>query len=134
MQLPPSPATFLPATEVVSDNLELLLDALERLGERYHVVAIVPGLDAQLPTISASTLVSQCVTQSSHARDSDLKLSNVQMQGFLVNRTFATASGIPLPNPRGWASVDVEKNGRKFRFAKRTWKSLTRSKLRRHTT
>ena len=22
-----------------------------------------------------------------------------------------------MPNPRGWASVDVEKNGRKFRFA-----------------
>jgi endonuclease/exonuclease/phosphatase family metal-dependent hydrolase len=35
----------------------------------------------------------------------------------LANRTFATASGVALLNPRGWISVDVEKNGRKFRFA-----------------
>jgi endonuclease/exonuclease/phosphatase family metal-dependent hydrolase len=118
LQLPPNPATFLPATEVVSDNLELLLDALERLGERYHVVAIVPGLDAQLPTAlgfdARVTLRDVIIARSNN---SGIKLSNVQMQTFLVNRTFPTASGIPLPNPRGWISVDVEKDGRKFRFA-----------------
>jgi endonuclease/exonuclease/phosphatase family metal-dependent hydrolase len=47
---------------------------------------------------------------------SDLKLSNVQVQRFLINRSFLSASGVTIPNPRGWASVDVEKNGRKFRF------------------
>jgi len=118
LQLPPNPATFLPATEIVSDNLELLLDALERLGERYHVVAIVPGLDAQLPTVlgfdARVTLRDVIIARSDN---SGLKLSNVQTQAFLVNRTFPTASGIALPNPRGWISVDVEKDGRKFRFA-----------------
>ena len=44
LQLPPNPATFLPATTVVSDQLQLILDELDRLGERYKVVAIVPGL------------------------------------------------------------------------------------------
>jgi len=107
-----------PATEVVSDNLALLLDALERLGERYHVVAIIPGLDAQLPTalgfVARVTVRDAIIARSQGA---DLKLSNVQVQGFLFNRTFPTAFGIPVPNPRGWGSVDVEKNGRKFRFA-----------------
>ena len=112
------PSLAEPATEVVSDNLVLLLDALERLGERYHVVAIIPGLDAQLPTalgfIARVTVRDAIIARSQGA---DLKLSNVQTQGFLFNRTFPTAFGLPLPNPRGWASVDVEKNGRKFRFA-----------------
>jgi endonuclease/exonuclease/phosphatase family metal-dependent hydrolase len=112
----PSPVE--PATEVVSDNLVMLLDALERLGERYHVVAIIPGIDAQLPTalgfIARVTVRDAIIARS---RGADLKLSNVQVQGFLFNRTFPTAFGVPLLNPRGWASVDVEKNGRKFRFA-----------------
>ena len=112
------PSLAEPATEVVSDNLVLLLDALERLGERYHVVAIIPGLDAQLPTalgfIARVTVRDAIIARSQGA---DLKLSNVQVQGFLFNRTFPTAFQVPLPNPRGWASVDVEKNGRKFRFA-----------------
>jgi endonuclease/exonuclease/phosphatase family metal-dependent hydrolase len=117
LQLPPGP-NFLPATEVVSDNLELLLDALKKLGDPYHVVAIVPGLDAQLPTaLGFDARVSIRDAIIARSRSSHLKLSNVQVQGFLVNRTFPTASGIPLLNPRGWASVDVEANGRKFRFA-----------------
>jgi hypothetical protein len=49
-QAPPNPATFVPATTVVSDELELILQELARMGERFEVVAIVPGFDAQLPT------------------------------------------------------------------------------------
>jgi endonuclease/exonuclease/phosphatase family metal-dependent hydrolase len=112
------PSVILPATEVVSDGLQLLLDELKKLGEHYHVVAIVPGLDAELPTVlgfDARVTLRDVIIARSHS--SDLKLSNVQVQGFLTNRTFATASGVALPDPRGWASVDVEKNGRKFRFA-----------------
>jgi hypothetical protein len=47
---------------------------------------------------------------------SDLSLSNLQVQGFLSNRTYPTAVGL-VPNPRGWLSVDAAINGRKFRFA-----------------
>jgi endonuclease/exonuclease/phosphatase family metal-dependent hydrolase len=117
LQIPPV-ADFLPATNVVLDSLELLLDELAKRGEHYHVVAIVPGLDAELPTLlgfDARLTVRDVIIARS--RSSDLKLSNVQVQGFLVNRSFPAASGVTIPNPRGWASVDVEKDGRKFRFA-----------------
>jgi endonuclease/exonuclease/phosphatase family metal-dependent hydrolase len=118
LQLPPNPATFLPATTVVSDNVALLLKELDRRGERFEVVAIVPGLDSQLPTLLGADfrLTSRIAIIARAGRSSDFNLSNVQVQGFLSNRSFATPGG-PVLNPRGWASVDVEKNGRKFRFA-----------------
>jgi hypothetical protein len=93
LQLPPGP-NFLPATEVVSDNLELLLAELKKLGDPYHVVAIVPGLDAQLPTalgFDARVTIRDAIIARS--RSSHLKFSNVQVQGFLVNQTFSTTSG-----------------------------------------
>ena len=121
LQLPPiNPATFLPATGVVSDGLKLLLLALDNLGEHYSVVAIVPGFDAQLPIppplSTPPGFDARLTTQIAIIARSDLRLSNREVQGFLANRTYPTAGG-PVPNPRGWASVDVEKNGRKFRFA-----------------
>ena len=121
LQLPPiNPATFLPATGVVSDGLKLLLLALSNLGEHYSVVAIVPGFDAQLPIppplSTPPGFDARLTTQIAIIARSDLRLSNRQVQGFLFNRTYPTAVG-PVPNPRGWASVDVEKNGRRFRFA-----------------
>jgi endonuclease/exonuclease/phosphatase family metal-dependent hydrolase len=118
LQLPPNPATFLPATTVVSDQLQLILDELDRLGERYKVVAIVPGFDAQLPTTLGhdARLTTRIAIIARAGRPSDLKLSNVQVQGYLNNSALSTVGG-PLPDTRGWASVDVETGGRKFRFA-----------------
>ena len=121
LQLPPiNLETFLPATGVVSDGLKLLLLALDNLGEHYSVVAIVPGFDAQLPIppplSTPPGFDARLTTQIAMIARSDLRVSNLQVQGFLANRTYPTAGG-PVPNPRGWASVDVEKNGRKFRFA-----------------
>ena len=121
LQLPPIDlVTFLPATGVVSDGLKLLLLALYNLGEHYSVVAIVPGFDAQLPIppplSTPPGFDARLTTQIAMIARSDLRVSNLQVQGFLANRTYPTAGG-PVPNPRGWASVDVEKNGRKFRFA-----------------
>jgi endonuclease/exonuclease/phosphatase family metal-dependent hydrolase len=118
LQLPPNPATFLPATTVVSDQLQLILDELNRLGERYEVVAIVPGFDAQLPTTLGhdARLTTRIAIIARTGRSSDLKLSNVQVQGHLTNSALQTVGG-PLSDTRGWASVDVETGGRKFRFA-----------------
>ena len=108
-----------PETSVESDGLQVLLKELRRLGEPFQVVAIVPGLDAQLPAIGPGADVDARITVNiaiiARSR-SNLKLSNIQTQGFLRNLTF-TAAGVPLVNSRGWASVDVEKGGRKFRFA-----------------
>lgn len=120
LQFPPGPS-FLPATTVVLDSIQLLLNELAKLREPYYVVAIVPGLDAELPAINASLFIDARLTVSdviiARSRSTDLKLSNVQVQGFLIDRSFPTGSGVVIPNPRGWAAVDVEKNGRKFRFA-----------------
>lgn len=117
LQAPPNPATFLPATEVISDQLQLLVKALKSLGEDYEVVAVIPGVDAQLPTslgYDGRLTVNDAIIARSQS--SDLKLSNLQIQGFLSNRSFPTLGG-PVVNRRGWASIDVEKHGRKFRFA-----------------
>jgi endonuclease/exonuclease/phosphatase family metal-dependent hydrolase len=121
LQLPPIDlGTFLPANGVVSDGLKLLLLAFSNLGENYSVVAIVPGFDAQLPIppplSTPPGFDARLTTQIAILARSDLRLSNREVQGFLADRTYPTAGG-PVPNPRGWASVDVEKNGRKFRFA-----------------
>jgi endonuclease/exonuclease/phosphatase family metal-dependent hydrolase len=125
LQLPPPTdlTKFLPATGVVSDGLKLLLLALDNLGEHYSVVAIVPGFDVQIPIppplSTPPGFDARLTTQIAILARSDLKLSNREVQGFLVDRTYSTAGGAvpPVPNPRGWASVDVEKNGSKFRFA-----------------
>jgi len=109
---------FTPATDVEFDFMQLLLKELQRLGHRYHVVAIVPGVDAQLPTLlgfDARLTVSDAIIARSH---SSVALSNVQVQGFLVDRDFTALGGaVRIANPRGWASVDVQVDGRKFRFA-----------------
>jgi len=117
---PDDPTAPLPENIVESDSLELLLKELRRLGQPFQTVAIVPGLDAQLPAITANFAVDARLTTRiviiARIR-SDLKLSNVQAQGFLRNLSFLVAGETTLVNARGWASVDVEKNGRKFRFA-----------------
>jgi hypothetical protein len=115
-QAPPNPATFVPATTVVTDELDLILKELARVGERYEVVAVVPGFDAQLPTpFGFDARLTTRIAIIARAR-ADLKLSNVQVQGYLTNGVFNTLGGI-LVDGRGWASVDVEAHGRKFRFA-----------------
>jgi endonuclease/exonuclease/phosphatase family metal-dependent hydrolase len=119
LQLPPAP-NFVPATNVAVDSLQLLLSELTRRGQNFHAVAIIPGLDAELPAIGGGVVLDARLTVRDVilVRDaSGLQLSNVQVQGYLTNRTFPSASGVTIPNPRGWASVDVEKKGRKFRFA-----------------
>ena len=93
LSLPPDPAAAFPETSVESDGLQLLLKELHRLGEPFQTVAVVPGLDAQLPTslgIDARLTVRVAIIARSR---SDLKLSNVQIQGFLRNLSFPTLGG-----------------------------------------
>jgi endonuclease/exonuclease/phosphatase family metal-dependent hydrolase len=108
-----------PATNVVSDQLELLLRELANLGQPYDTVAVVPNVDAEAPTtlgfnvrLTARTVIIARAGDPS----ADLDLSNVQVQEFLINEASATAVGSSIVNTRGWASVDVKIGGRKFRF------------------
>jgi endonuclease/exonuclease/phosphatase family metal-dependent hydrolase len=107
------------ATNVVSDQIEALLAKLDDLRRPYEVVGIMPGLDVQAPSTLGFFVRSTYRTiliAPKGMLGSNLKLSNLQVQHFLVNSVFNTAVGVPLVNTRGWVSVDVELRGRSFRF------------------
>jgi len=105
-----------PATTVVSDLLQLIRDELAKLKQDYVLVAIVPKLDAEAPS-SLGTFFRLTGQDAILARkDPDLKLSNVQVKNFITNLVFPSVAG-PIVFKRGWASVDVKKAGRTFRFA-----------------
>jgi endonuclease/exonuclease/phosphatase family metal-dependent hydrolase len=108
-----------PATNVISDQLALLIAALAKLGQPYETVAIIPNIDAEAPStlgfdvrITARTVI----IAKNEDVSGGLALSNVQVQEFLVNQSSPTAVGISVPDLRGWASVDVKVHGRMFRF------------------
>ena len=96
--------------------LEALVGALTASGQRYRVVPVVPGLDAQAPSTLGFDV--RLTTQDAIlARDTDdLSFSNLQTQRFVTNLSIPTAVG-PFTIARGWASIDVNYRGRGFRFA-----------------
>ena len=105
-----------PATTVRSDLLQSLLDELAGLGQRYRAVAIVPGLDAQVPsalgfdvrvTIQDAILV--------RAGSDELEVSNLQIEQFGIKLSAPTLLG-PFTDPRGWTAIDVKMRGHRFRF------------------
>jgi endonuclease/exonuclease/phosphatase family metal-dependent hydrolase len=108
-----------PASNVVSDQLQALLSELRRLGHHYETVAIMPGIDPEAPTtlgFDARVTYRTAIIARKAWSGSDLRLTNMQVQYFLVNRVFPTAVGIPFINTRGWASIDATVRGRSFRF------------------
>jgi endonuclease/exonuclease/phosphatase family metal-dependent hydrolase len=105
-----------PATTVKSDLLQSLLDALAGLGQHYAVVAIVPGLDAQAPSMLGFDV--RLTTQDAilaRTDADDLVLSNLQIQQFGINLTGHSPVG-PITITRGWAAIDAKRHGRSFRF------------------
>lgn len=110
-----------PATTVVYDYLEILLDALARRGAKYDVVAVQDGLTAEFPGYVPSApggfldirLHDRVVLLA--RKDASFKLSNAG--GF----DFATNLSVPLPGdgfisiPYGWTQVDVKAGKREFR-------------------
>jgi hypothetical protein len=106
-----------PATTVRSDLLQALVDALADLGQPYRVVAILPGSDAQAPSLLGFDV--RLTTQDAIlVRDEpdSLTWSNLQIQQFGVIASGVTFAG-PFMIPQGWASIDVTYRGRSFRFA-----------------
>jgi endonuclease/exonuclease/phosphatase family metal-dependent hydrolase len=111
-----SPAT--PATNVKVDFLKMLLADLANLGQSYHRVAIVPGVDVQAPsTLGKDIRLTDRTVIIARSGDHHLTLSNRQVEDFQV------ALRVPVPAlnetvtvTRGWASIDAALDGRKFRF------------------
>jgi endonuclease/exonuclease/phosphatase family metal-dependent hydrolase len=108
------------ATNVVSDQTQELLQRLADLGQEYQVVAVMPGTDAQAPTtlgFNARLTNRDVLIARADLADRQIKLTNVQVQQYLVNHGFSTAVGVPIIDTRGWASVDVEVGGHTLRVA-----------------
>jgi endonuclease/exonuclease/phosphatase family metal-dependent hydrolase len=104
-----------PATTVRSDFVQSLLDELAGLGLRYRTVAIVPGLDAQVP----STLGFDVRLTNQDAilvrADPELQVSNLQIEQFGIKLSVPTLLG-PFTDLRGWAAIDVKLRGQRVRF------------------
>jgi endonuclease/exonuclease/phosphatase family metal-dependent hydrolase len=120
-----------PATNVVIDQLQLLLDALAQRGLHYETVLIVPNLDAEAPSLLGFDVRLTDRTAIIARRDgdsNDMKQSNAQVQEFLVNSVFATPiPGVSVTELRGWGSVDVTMHGGTFRLVTTHLTNLTPS-------
>jgi endonuclease/exonuclease/phosphatase family metal-dependent hydrolase len=108
-----------PATTVKSDLLQSLLDELEKLGEPYRIAAIIPGFDAEAPStlgFDVRLTTQDAILVRREHLFGNFRLSNNQVQRYLVGQTVPTALGISFTLPRGWASFDVTVGGRTLRF------------------
>lgn len=114
-----------PATEVLIDHLEILLDALETLGLPYDVVNVVTNFDMEMPMVVPSpggiSLTDVRLTDRGAilARTDlprgHLRLRNARTGNFETMLSIPTAGG-EIPVLRGWCSVDAFVRGRRFRF------------------
>jgi endonuclease/exonuclease/phosphatase family metal-dependent hydrolase len=107
-----------PATTVRADLLQSLLDALAGLGQRYVAVAILPGLDAQVPSalgFDVRVTNQDAILVRADLVSDELEVSNLQIEQFGIKLTVPTILG-PFSDPRGWAAVDVKMRGHRFRL------------------
>lgn len=103
-----------PAENVLFDYLQILMNALESRGLRYHVAGVIENTDAEVPMVTSPTptfddirLTDYDVVLARH----DVRTSDVQE----VN--YATT----LPTPfveviRGYISLNAKVDGKRFRF------------------
>jgi endonuclease/exonuclease/phosphatase family metal-dependent hydrolase len=111
------PAT--PATTVVLDYVQILLDALAARGLHYEVVVQATGLDAELPSalgFDVRHTDREVILARADLVPADLKLSNAQAGNFSATCTLPGAVTGPIPIRRGWVSVDAKVRGKSFRF------------------
>jgi endonuclease/exonuclease/phosphatase family metal-dependent hydrolase len=105
-----------PATEVKFDLVQLLIAELAKLGQDYTIVGILPGGDSEAPT-ALGFLARLTVQDAIIARvNSDLKLSNLQVQRYFAQSAVTSPVVGPLANPAGWISIDAKTHGRSLRI------------------
>jgi hypothetical protein len=108
------------ATVVEADLVALLLAELRSRGLRYEVVISQTGYDIEAPGLFATGLVDVRLTHREiilARRSPGLKLTNARGGQYAAYVTLPTAIGVPVALPWAWASVDVTRSGRSFRFA-----------------
>ena len=109
----------IPATTVVIDFQQLLLDSLAARGLAYSPVATHTGLDVEVPMLTG---IGPFTFDDIRFTDHDVILarsgvttSNPQAASYTVNLP-VSVGGTTVLILRGWASVDAEVAGVKFRF------------------
>ena len=112
------------ATDVYADYLQILLDSLAARGLAYDVAAIVENADVELPTLNLG-LLNNCPDPLFDARLTDydvtLRRSDVEVTlsisgNYQANFPVPAPSG-PIVFTRGYNIVDVDIEGRSYRFA-----------------
>jgi endonuclease/exonuclease/phosphatase family metal-dependent hydrolase len=111
----------IPATEVVADFLQILLDELAARGAHYAVVATTTEMDVEMPMVNLDTgefddvrlTDREVILARTDLPPGYLQVSNPQSGNF---SNHIVIPSIDLPVLRGWCSVDVFDRGRKFRY------------------
>ena len=101
------------------DHLEILVAALREVGLPYEVVSSVDTLAIELPVLDAGgnlTMVSIQDRVAVLARSSHAKVAVSNPQSGIYQVILGPEVGFPFPLPQGWASVDVNASGHRFRF------------------
>ena len=112
-----------PATVVLDDGLGALMQALEKRGLHYAVLAEQQESDITLPALDPTfkELIdirltdSEAVLVRTDVSVADLKVANVT-KGQFVSRVIFPVAGINIEVPRGWIAVDGKMRGKNFRF------------------
>src|SRR3989454_1423872 len=121
-----------PATTLVFDQLQSLLDELASRGLHYAPIAVLTNLDAEAPTFDSSfNLFDVRVTDHdvmlarTDLQTSEFKLENIQFHHFTTNLIFSSPTLGLLTIPHGWISVDAKLRGKQYRFATTHLESLS---------
>lgn len=109
-----------PATNVVYDYLQMLIDALAAQGAHYKVAAVTFGFDPEMPMLNLQTGTiddARLTDREAILVRTDLPPGQLQItnpQGGNFSNVVVTATGLPLWY--GWCSVDVFVRGENFRY------------------
>jgi endonuclease/exonuclease/phosphatase family metal-dependent hydrolase len=108
-----------PATQVMYDQLQSLMDALQNRGLHYTVVAVNNLFDAEVPTplgFDFRMTDRDAMLARTDLAPSDFTLSNVQQGIYQAQWVFGNPVLGSIPVPRGWMTVDVQMGVAAFRF------------------
>src|SRR5437867_3158955 len=121
-----------PATTLVADQLQSLLDALASRGLHYAPIAVLTNLDAEAPAFDSSfnvfdvrTTDHDVILARTDLQTSEFKLEKIQFQHFTTNLTFSSPTLGLLTIPHGWISVDAKLRGKQYRFVTTHLESLS---------
>jgi endonuclease/exonuclease/phosphatase family metal-dependent hydrolase len=104
-----------PANTVQFDYLPSLQKDLKALGQNYSVVTTLSELNAEAPSSLGFDVRLVRGDAILVRADDDATLTNIQVQHYVNNPPLPSEVG-PIPDLRGYASVDVSIGGAAFRF------------------